>query len=228
MAKKAKRKSKNRSSTKVEAVEKGAADTVEPTAAATADSTQDAPTESGRKQAKKAVKAEKAEKKKLEKAAKKVARKAAKDAAKASAKQSAKGESSSPGEAPRFKHVRSKRLASGKGPTPREIGESLVALFNAGKAEEAERTWYHRRIESIEADGTVFEGAKGVAEKGEWWRANFTVISMRATELYTCSTGFSVVYKGRIKGPDGVERESSETGVYTVEKGRIVREQFMG
>ncbi|MFM1823163.1 MAG: hypothetical protein RI967_1429 [Planctomycetota bacterium] len=158
------------------------------------------------------------------------ARKAAKQAAKKAAKDApdAADTANDPGAAmPRFKHLRAKRLSSGKGPTPREIGESLVALFNAGKAEEAESTWYHRKIESIESEGQVFDGIKGVAEKCAWWNANFTIVNMRAAELYACATGFTVVYKGRVKGPDGVERDANEVGVYTVEKGRIVREQFM-
>jgi hypothetical protein len=42
-----------------------------------------------------------------------------------------------------------------------------------------------------------------------------------------CSTGFTVVYTGRVRMPDGTEADAHECGVYTVEKGRIVREQFM-
>jgi len=128
---------------------------------------------------------------------------------------------------PRFKHVRRKKRSSGKGPTPQEIGESLVALFNAGKSDEAESTWYHRKIESIEEDGTVFEGAKGVAEKGAWWKSAFTVLSMTATGPYVSSTGFTVVYDGRVRSADGTEIAIREAGVYTVEDGRIVREEFM-
>jgi hypothetical protein len=128
---------------------------------------------------------------------------------------------------PVFKHVRRKKLKSGKGPTPLEIGESLVALFNAGKSEEAESTWYHRKIESIEDDGSVFDGWKGVLEKGKWWKENFAVLSMKASGPYVCSTGFTVVYSGRVRMPDGIEADAHECGVYTVEDGRIVREQFM-
>jgi len=126
-----------------------------------------------------------------------------------------------------FKHVRRKRLSSGKGPSPAEIGRSLVSLFNAGKSDEAESTWYHRKIESIEDDGRVFEGMKGVLEKGNWWKENVTVLSMRASALYVCSTGFTVVYSGRVRMADGTEIDGNECGVYTVEDGRIVREQFM-
>ncbi len=172
---------------------------------------------------------------KLDKVAAKAAKAAARDAEKAAEKEARKSRKAAKraatdvgdGAMPRFRHLRDKRLSSGKGPSPREIGESLVALFNAGKAEEAESTWYHRKIESIESEGQVFDGVKGVAEKSAWWNANFTVVSMRAAELYACATGFTVVYKGRVKGPDGVERDANEVGVYTVEKGRIVREQFM-
>jgi hypothetical protein len=154
--------------------------------------------------------------KKSGKKAEKAARKAAKDSAKSEREQ-----------APAFKHVRKKKLTSGKGPTPLEIGESLVALFNAGKSDEAESTWYHRKIESIEDDGSVFEGWKGVLEKGKWWKENFAVLSMKATGPYVCATGFAVVYSGRVRMADGTEVDARECGVYTVEKGRIVREQFM-
>jgi hypothetical protein len=174
------------------------------------------------KQAKAAAKQAKADEKAALKADKKSDAKLEKKAGKKSGTQPETDAS-----APTFKHVRRKKLASGKGPTPQEIGESLVALFNAGKSEEAESTWYHRKIESIEDDGSVFEGWKGVLEKGAWWKANFTVLSMQARGPYVCSTGFTVIFSGRVRMPDGTEVDSHECGVYTVEKGRIVREQFM-
>ncbi len=182
-----------------------------------------------------ARKAEKAAAKAAERAAEKLARKAAKDAAETPVKPKAGRKSSEKSRKkhaaddgmPRFKHVRRKKRSSGKGPTPQEIGESLVALFNAGKSDEAESTWYHRKIESIEEDGTVFEGAKGVAEKGAWWKSTFTVLSMQATGPYVSSTGFTVVYDGRVRSADGTEIAIREAGVYTVEDGRIVREEFM-
>jgi len=128
---------------------------------------------------------------------------------------------------PKFKHARKKKLSSGKGATAQEIGASLVALCNGGRSDKAEQTWYHRRIESIEEDGTVFEGWKGVLEKGKWWKETFTVLSMRASGPYVCANGFTVVFTGRVRLPDGTEVDAHECGVYTVEKGRIVREQFM-
>ena len=176
--------------------------------------------------AKEARKAEKAAAKAAAEA-QKAAAEAEKAAAKAAKKADKKADKKAKDPAPRFKHVRKKKLSSGKGPSAKEIGESLVALFNAGKSDEAETTWYHRKIESIEEDGSVFEGSKGVEEKSAWWKANFTVLSMHAKGPYVCATGFTVVYTGRVRMPDGTEVDSHECGVYTVEDGRIVREQFM-
>jgi hypothetical protein len=130
-------------------------------------------------------------------------------------------------DAPRFKHLRKKKLSSGKGPSAEEIGQSLVALFNAGKSDEAESTWYHRKIESIEDDGSVFDGWKGVQEKSKWWKEHFTILSMEAKGPYVSATGFTVIYVGRLRMPDGTQVDAHECGVYTVERGRIVREQFM-
>jgi hypothetical protein len=128
---------------------------------------------------------------------------------------------------PKFKHLRKKKLTSGKGATPREVGESLVALFNAGKADEAEKTWYHRKIESIEGDGSVFDGLKGVAEKSAWWCSENKIIAAKADGPFVCSTGFTVIFTMTVERTDGTRMEFREAGVYTVEKGRIVREQFM-
>lgn len=128
---------------------------------------------------------------------------------------------------PKFKHLRKKKLTSGKGATPREVGESLVALFNAGKADEAEKTWYHRKIESIEGDGSVFDGLKGVAEKSAWWCSENKIIEAKADGPFVCSTGFTVIFTMTVERTDGTRMEFREAGVYTVEKGRIVREQFM-
>ena len=133
--------------------------------------------------------------------------------------------------APAFRHVARKKRSSGKGPTPAEIGASLVALFNSGKADEVPGLWHHKRIESIESDGTVFEGRKGVAEKDAWWHANFTVHSALAEGPFVGATGFAVVFTMEISpvAGEGAGQRTKvrEVGVYTVEKGKIVREEFL-
>jgi hypothetical protein len=195
-------------------------------AAETADSTNEStePTLS-KKERKAAEKAEKAAQKSTKAEKSKKASKPAKG--KKPAETSNADQSAQAPAMPKFKHLRKKKLTSGKGATPREVGESLVALFNAGKADEAEKTWYHRKIESIEGDGSVFDGLKGVAEKSAWWCSENKIIEAKADGPFVCATGFTVIFTMKIERTDGTNMEFREAGVYTVEKGRIVREQFM-
>jgi len=132
---------------------------------------------------------------------------------------------------PKFKHVAKRRRSSGRGATPGEIGKSLVELFNSGRAEEVERLWHHKRVESIESDGMVFEGRKGIAEKNAWWHDHHEIHAAQADGPYVGATGFAVRFTMDISarhGPDAGRRMSfAEIGVYTVEKGKIVREEFL-
>jgi hypothetical protein len=128
-----------------------------------------------------------------------------------------------------FKHVGKKKLTTGKGATPAEIGRSLVDLFNQGKSAEAQSLWQHKKIESIEADGTVFLGKKGVAEKDAWWYASFEVHNAKAEGPFVGATGFTVHFSIETSPKGGGERTAMrEVGVFTVSKGKIVREEFMG
>ncbi|MEY2795281.1 MAG: hypothetical protein RIR10_997 [Planctomycetota bacterium] len=180
--------------------------------------------EKAEKAAQKSAKAEKS--KKASKSAK--AEKSKKSEKSGSSEETSSNDHSAQAPAmPKFKHLRKKKLTSGKGATPREVGESLVALFNAGKADEAEKTWYHRKIESIEGDGSVFDGLKGVAEKSAWWCSENKIVAAKAEGPFVCSTGFTVIFTMTVERTDGTRMEFREAGVYTVEKGRIVREQFM-
>jgi hypothetical protein len=130
---------------------------------------------------------------------------------------------------PTFKYVAKKKLSTGKGATPAEIGRSLVQLFNAGKADDVSRLWHHKKIESIEGDGMVFLGRKGVEEKNAWWYGAYEMHAALAEGPYVGATGFTVHFAISVTPRAGGERmDFREVGVYTVEKGKIVREEFMG
>jgi hypothetical protein len=73
----------------------------------------------------------------------------------------------------------------------------------------------------------VFDGLKGVAEKSAWWCSENKIIEAKADGPFVCATGFTVIFTMKIERTDGTRMEFREAGVYTVEKGRIVREQFM-
>lgn len=130
---------------------------------------------------------------------------------------------------PKFKHVAKKRLTTGKGASAAEVGASLVQLFNRGKSSEVEKLWHHKKIESIEGDGSVFLGKKGVDEKNAWWHGAFESHNAVAEGPFVGATGFSVHFTMEVSPRGGGERmKMREIGVYTVEKGKIVREEFMG
>ncbi len=130
---------------------------------------------------------------------------------------------------PKFKNIAKKRLTTGKGASPAEIGASLVALFNQGKTAEVEKRWHHKKIESIEGDGMVFLGKKGIDEKNAWWYGAFEMHSGVAEGPFVGATGFTVHFTIEVTPRAGGTRmKMREVGVYTVEKGKIVREEFMG
>jgi hypothetical protein len=156
---------------------------------------------------------------------------AGKDKKAGKAKKSKAAEAPTAGEPamPSFKHVAKKRLTTGKGASAAEIGASLVQLFNQGKSDEVERRWHHKKIESIEGDGMVFLGAKGIAEKNAWWFGAYEMHAAQAEGPFVGATGFTVHFTMEISPRAGGPRMSMrEVGVYTVEKGKIVREEFMG
>lgn len=150
--------------------------------------------------------------------------------AKRAAKREAKAAKTSM--SPPFKHIAKKKLSTGKGATPAEIGRSLVDLFNTGKSDEVEKRWHHKKIESIEGDGTIFLGRKGIAEKNAWWYGAFEVHSAKAEGPFVGATGFTVHFtmetSPRSGDQAGVRSTAREVGVYTVAKGKIIREEFMG
>ncbi len=121
-----------------------------------------------------------------------------------------------------------KKIGTGSGAPAREIGIDLVKDCNAGQLAEPYRKWYHRNIESIEADGQMWMGMKGIEAKNEWWNENFQVDSFSAEGPYVGATGFSVKFNiATTNRKTGDKNTMSEVGVYTVKNGKIVREEFM-
>lgn len=165
---------------------------------------------------------------------KKSSKRSADESASKSAKKVRKSQqdSVSGSELPIFKHVAKKKLSTGKGATPADIGRSLVELYNSGRADDVKKLWHHKKIESIERDGSVFLGRKGIDEKDEWWYGAFEMHSAKADGPYIGATGFAVHFVIEIspKHGDGAGQRTTmrEIGVYTVSKGKIVREEFMG
>jgi hypothetical protein len=124
-----------------------------------------------------------------------------------------------------------KPIKTGRGPTPREIGDTVVAHFNKGGPDKVlwEKYW-HPGVESVEGEGMsmLWKGRKAIAAKGAWWMENNTVHSASAEGPYVGATGFTVRFRMDVEEKaSGKRRQIEEVGVYTVQNGKVIREEFM-
>lgn len=167
----------------------------------------------------------KASKKASTKASGKPAKKAASSGKKASKKQPAKA-------APvRFDPLAPIAVDTGRGMSAAEIGTQLVAMFNQGQFTEIEdKFWNKKEIASIEGVGVgmAWIGVKAVRAKNEAWMEDHVIHGGSAEGPYVGSTGFAVRFKMDVETKSTGERNiMDEIGVYSVEDGKIVCEEFM-
>lgn len=148
--------------------------------------------------------------KKLEKQRQKLQKKAQKAAA--------KGDAAMPVE-----------IKTGKGATPGELGHALVTRFNQGKAD-TKGSMYSDELISIEGVGVsaAWVGMKAVDAKNAWWSARHRIHGASAEGPFVGATGFAVRFRMDVEEIEtGKRTQMEEVGVYTVEDGKIVREEFM-
>jgi ketosteroid isomerase-like protein len=110
-----------------------------------------------------------------------------------------------------------------------EIANNLVTWYNAGEDKRCYNELYSPNIVSIEASNDYPEanGMEAVAKKGEWWYENFEVHSTKASQPIVADNWFSVRFDmDTTHKPSGQRTQTSELGVYRVQDGKIVREQF--
>ena len=116
-----------------------------------------------------------------------------------------------------------------------EIGRKLVSLCQEGRNLEAIDTLYSKDAESIEATSmpdvpAQMKGVEAIKGKNEWWFANNEVHSGSAKGPFPNGDRFAVIYNFDVTpkaGPMAGQRmKMEEVGVYTVQGGKIVREEF--
>lgn len=121
-------------------------------------------------------------------------------------------------------------VSTGTGPSPLELGRQFVALFNQGLAEKIEREMYSDDIVSVEGHGVgmAWHGKKMVEAKAKEWMADNIIHGMRAEGPYAGSSGFAIKLEMDVETRSKNTRSvHKEVGVYTVQNGKIVREEFM-
>lgn len=119
--------------------------------------------------------------------------------------------------------------------TTDEIGRKLVALCQEGKHLEALDTLYARDAESVEAMGTPemparIKGVDAIRKKGEWWFANNEIHGGSTKGPFPNGDSFAVIFTMDVtakKGPmAGKRMQMEEVALYTVQGGKIVKEEF--
>ncbi len=112
-----------------------------------------------------------------------------------------------------------------------EIANKLVELCRQGKNHEA-KAFYAADAVSVEAfapPGAQQEavGLEAIQAKGAWWRDNHEIHSASVTGPWPNGNRFVVGFKYDVTNkPSGQRMNMEEVGLYTVDNGKIVREEF--
>jgi ketosteroid isomerase-like protein len=128
--------------------------------------------------------------------------------------------------------ARSGRAEKGEIMNTIEIARQLVALCREGKNDEALQTLCSPDLVSVEAmpgaDGKQESiGMAAVKAKGEWWVSNHEIHSAAVTGPWPHGNRFIVGFQYDVTfKPTGKRMKLDEVGLYTVEGGKIVREEF--
>ena len=113
-----------------------------------------------------------------------------------------------------------------------EIANQLVALCREGKNEEAIEKLYSPDIVSVEAMdmpgmGQTQRGIQAITGKTKWWYENHEVHGGEVSDPYPNGNQFIVQFKFDVTPKHTGQRMTmDEVGLYTVDKGKIVKEEF--
>jgi len=116
--------------------------------------------------------------------------------------------------------------------TGHEVGKKYVALCKEGKNEQCLNELFSKDAVSVEAGGPpgmdrTSNGIEAIRAKGKWWTDNHTVHKAEVFGPYPHDNRFAVrfVYEITHK-PSGRGINMDEVGLFTVENGKITREEF--
>lgn len=112
------------------------------------------------------------------------------------------------------------------------IAEELVALCRTGRNLDAINAFYSPDIVSVEAMSSEQmpreqKGIDAIRAKNQWWSDNNTVNSAETDGPFVGEGKFAVYYKYDVTfKPTGKRAIMEEMALYTVNDGKIVREEF--
>ena|ERR1041384_8971 len=113
-----------------------------------------------------------------------------------------------------------------------EIANRYVALCKEAKFEQILDELFASDAVSVEAGGPpgmdlTSSGLPAIRAKGEWWGANHEIHSAEVTGPYPNGDRFAVRFVLDVTNkPSGRRMQMDEIGLFTVENGKISREEF--
>jgi hypothetical protein len=116
--------------------------------------------------------------------------------------------------------------------TTMEIGKELVALCRMGKNQEAIDRFYSPNIESVEpvampGIGQTQKGIQAIKGKNQWWVDNHQIHESTVEGPYPHGDRFILRFKYDVTPKQSGKRMTvDETGLYTVQNGKVVKEEF--
>jgi hypothetical protein len=117
--------------------------------------------------------------------------------------------------------------------TTQEIAEKHVAMSREGKGDQAHEELYAPDAVSLEmpsGPNPEFERCEGreeIQKKRVWWNETMEVKSVEVSDPLVAGNFFAVRYDmNAIHKESGEQSGGAELGVYQVEDGKIVKEQF--
>lgn len=123
-----------------------------------------------------------------------------------------------------------KPITTGRGPTPAEVGKDFVEMFNRGQFKEIEEKYWSPKVTSIEGVGVAlaWQGRRAVLAKNHSWSEQNILHSFSAEGPYVGATGFAMKMRMEVEEKaTGNRVQMEEVGVYTVQNGKVIQEEFM-
>lgn len=116
--------------------------------------------------------------------------------------------------------------------TTQEIGKRYVALCQSGKMEACLDELYAKDAVSVEAAASpgmekTAKGLDAIRAKGKEWSKNNVAHSAEVSGPYPNENRFAVRFAFDVTNkPTGKRMKMDEVGLFTVENGKITREEF--
>jgi hypothetical protein len=113
-----------------------------------------------------------------------------------------------------------------------DIANKLVELCRQGKNDDALTTLFSADVVSVEAFAPPggeqeAKGLQALRRKGDWWRNNHEIHSASVSGPWPHGDRFVVGFQYDVTNkPSGRRMKLDEVGLYTIENGKIIREEF--